>query len=127
MEGFSLAELQRQWPRTRSKLATHFDANQDNPAGLGGVVFGNHMGHCSAIHRVTHLEDGRVAFVMHRNWGDLQTLIDLKLKDNNSQGSSFSFKKALDIMLVIAYGINMLYDRGVLHRDLKAANVLIDA
>ena len=123
-EGFSLAELQRQWPR-RSKQPTHLDAIQDNPAGLGGVVFGDVMGNCSLIYWATRLEDGRFAFVMERCWGDLRTLIDLRLKDNNSQGPPFSPHQALWIMWQIARGIKELHDVGVLHRDLKAANVLI--
>jgi serine/threonine protein kinase len=121
-EAFSLADLQRQWP-----LATkHSDEEvPDDDFVLGGVVFGEIIIACSSIYWATLLEDGRFVFVMPRYWGDLRTLINLKMKENNFQGPPFSHETALRIMLDIARGMSELHARGVLHRDLKAANILV--
>jgi serine/threonine protein kinase len=119
MEGFSLADLQRQWPlRTKDPLG--------RGTVLGEVVFNDYLGNCSAIYLGTFLEDGRFAFVMARRWGDLRTFIDLKLSDNNSLlKPPFSYRQAVKIMRDIAWGVRELHSRGVLHRDLKAANILV--
>ncbi|KAG0602570.1 hypothetical protein M758_10G024100 [Ceratodon purpureus] len=123
-EGFSLADLQRQWPQaTKAPPLEQYPLS--HPFQVGGIVFSEVFAFCSNIHFVTFLEDGRFAFVMRRYWGDLRSLINLKVKDNNSRGPPFSHEKALTIMLQIAKGIKELHDMGVLHRDLKAANVLI--
>jgi serine/threonine protein kinase len=126
-EAFSLADLQRQWP-----LATKNPHLKERPFPerhhgfvLGGVVFGEIIVYCSSIYWATLLKDGRFAFVMRRYWGDLRTLINLKMKENNFQGPPFSHETALDIMGRIAWGMRQLHGRGVLHRDLKAANILV--
>jgi serine/threonine protein kinase len=62
---------------------------------------------------------------MQRYWGDLRTLINLKMKENNFQGPPFSHETAKGIMDCIAWGMGKLHQRGVLHRDLKAANILV--
>ncbi|KAG0603686.1 hypothetical protein M758_10G113200 [Ceratodon purpureus] len=118
LEGFSLADLQRQWPlATKKPLNKRFNK--------GGVVFGEILGFCCLIFNGTFLEDGRLAFVMKRYWGDLRTLINLKMKESNYQGPPFSHYDAIRIILCIARGVKELHERGVLHRDLKAANVLL--
>ncbi|KAG0558404.1 hypothetical protein KC19_10G025800 [Ceratodon purpureus] len=131
MEGFSLADLQRQWPQATKTppYSTFFDDIYYRPCKnieLGRVVFGEVLLNCNSIYEATVLKDGRFAFVMKRYWGDLRSLINLKVGNNNSRGPPFSHAKALSIMLEIAKGMKELHDRGVLHRDLKAANVLID-
>jgi serine/threonine protein kinase len=121
-EAFSLADLQRQWP-----LATKHPEHKkpDDDFVLGGVVFGEFIVYCSSSYWATLLKDGRFAFVMQRYWGDLRTLINLKMKENNFQGPPFSHETAKGIMFDIARGMKGLHGRGVLHRDLKAANILI--
>ncbi|KAG0558399.1 hypothetical protein KC19_10G025400 [Ceratodon purpureus] len=146
MEGFSLADLQRQWPQATKTPPQSTDETLNckfNHFKLGGVVFGEALTHCNLIHYGTFSKDGRFAFVMPRYWGDLRSLINLKVKEEdlriklvleNSQSfiptsrlrfPPFSHAKASRIMLDIAKGMKALHDRGVLHRDLKAANVLI--
>lgn len=105
--GYSLADLERQWsstPGNNSQLAAH------------------EWKFCFMRHG-TLLKDGRFAFVMDRYWGDLRKLIDLHMKNNHRQGPPFQFP--IRIMLQIAQGMKQLHQEGILHRDLKASNVLL--
>jgi serine/threonine protein kinase len=132
-EGFSLADLQRQWPLTtklpdfRKPGDSGFSRKQSKSElfVLGGIVFCDVFGFCTSIDMATLLEDGRFVIIMDRYWGDLRTLINLKMKENNFQGPPFSSKTVKKIMLQIALGMYKLHERGVLHRDLKAANILV--
>ena len=120
-EGFSLAALLRHWPRsTKIPPAQLFSTFK-----LGGFAFGENLRSCCSIRCGTFLKDGRFAMVMQRCWGDLRALINLRLKHTNSQGPPFSLSESVRIMIDIARGMKELHDRGVLHRDLKAANILI--
>jgi hypothetical protein len=140
-EGFSLADLQRQWPlitktknwrkKSAKDLAQQFAQSCLNGIGkmnLGKVAFGTNIcttHNCSLAMLGTFLKDGRFAFVMPRYWGDLRTLINLKMEDKNNQGPPFSQLQDCKIMLYIVDGMEGLHVIGVLHRDLKAANILI--
>ena len=119
-EGFSLAALLRHWPRS-TKIPPH----PIGPYELGGFAFGELLLGCCKIYCGTFLKDGRFAMVMRRCWGDLRALINLRLKHTNSQGPPFSHYTSLEIMIDIAGGMGDLHDRGFLHRDLKAANILL--
>ncbi|KAG0557743.1 hypothetical protein KC19_11G153900 [Ceratodon purpureus] len=129
MEGFSLADLQRQWPqatKTPPQIPDKFYDDEAAVSMFNGHVFSEiQLKHCNRMTWATFLEDGKFAFVMMKYWGDLRSLINLKVKNNNSRGPPFSHAEAARTMLDIAKGMKELHDRGVLHRDLKAANVLI--
>ncbi|KAG0504383.1 hypothetical protein KC19_N038200 [Ceratodon purpureus] len=128
MEGFSLADLQRQWPlAVKRPLNERFKLPGKGKRNFveGGVVFGEIFSNCGLIHFGTFLKNGRFAFVMNRCWGDLQTLINLRMNKSNYQGPPFSHHESIWIMICIAGGVKELHDRGVLHKDLKAANVLV--
>jgi hypothetical protein len=77
MEGFSLADLQHQWPVATKEPQSRWA--EEKRFVLGGVAFGEFLANCSEIKCGTFLWDGRFAFVMLRYWGDLRTLVDLKL------------------------------------------------
>jgi len=77
---------------------------------------------------------------MSKYRGDLRTFIDLKVKDMITHlveddmhswefdllsQRVFSHRESIDIMRQIARGMQGLHEEGVLHRDLKAANVLL--
>lgn len=73
----------------------------------------------------TVLKDDRFAFVMHKYWGDLRKLIDLR-KQRNNASPPFPHRQAVSIMLQIATGMHHLHTTlNIPHRDLKASNVLI--
>ena len=121
-EGFSLAELRRHWPRS-TKTPLHPRGFREFE--LGAVAFDEIIRCCSKVYWGTFLKDGRFAFLMERCWGDLRALIDLRLKRRNSHGPPFRHRTTVRLMLTIAQGMKELHDRGILHRDLKAANILI--
>jgi serine/threonine protein kinase len=128
-EGFSLADLQRQWPLVTKVTLLEAVLELSSPivkTHVGEVAFGTNLSiNCSSTKLGTFLKDGRFAFVMPRYWGDLRTLINLKMEDKNNQGPPFSELQACKIMYHISKGMRGLHFMGVLHRDLKAANVLI--
>lgn len=105
-KGYSLRSLQAQWP-----LGT-----LDGPFNLvnSAIIFAG-----------TVLQDDRFAFVMYKYWGDLRKLIDLKMEQRNNIGPPFQEPQAISIMWQIANGMEQLHKKKVLHRDLKASNVLV--
>ncbi|KAG0566992.1 hypothetical protein KC19_7G102300 [Ceratodon purpureus] len=81
---------------------------------------------CCYVRNCTILEDGRFAFLLMRYWGDLRKAIDGQiLTDKTHLKPPFPFGMSLSIMQRIAVGMRALHDSGILHRDLKAENVLV--
>lgn len=63
---------------------------------------------------------------MERAWGDLRKHIDCRmLNRKNNQGPPYSIEQATFLMFQIALHMAQLQEHGILHRDLKAANVLV--
>ena len=111
--GFSLQVLQSQWP-----LGMLRDLGRGGSGFLaGGILWVRHG---------TMLNDGRFAFILERMWGDLRRVVDHKMQ-KSSGGPPFDYDTATLIMLEIAGGMLELHQRGVIHRDLKASNVLVDS
>lgn len=84
-------------------------------------------GVCKYITRVfggALLNDGRYAFLMLKFEGDLRKVINENIVRNNG-GKPFNLDEALHYMLRIASGMKTLHSKNILHRDLKAANVLV--
>jgi serine/threonine protein kinase len=114
-EGSSLRDLEKQWPlgMLQNKHLTHF--------GL------HHLGQYTCpIMGAYLLNDGRFAFCMPRCGGDLRKLIDLKMQENHNQGPPFTSAGTKRIILQIAEGMCELHEHDIVHRDLKAANVLLN-
>ena len=112
-EGCSLEDLQKQWPPGMLRKAT---ASTETPF-YNGVR--------SSLGVAMLLKNGRLAFQMGRMWGDLRKLIDLKMLHNGNQAPPFSHFRPLFIMYDIAQGMRSLHKDNIVHRDLKASNVLI--
>lgn len=65
---------------------------------------------------------------MRRHWGNLRKLIDLGIvKDMEThQDPPFPLSIVTLILMKIARGMAKLHREGILHKDLKAANVLLN-
>lgn len=109
-EGCSLQDLQKQWPR---EMLQRIDG--------GGILTRKGGLHYDA----TLLPDGRFAFRMQRGWGDLRKLIDVKMLCNSNQCMPFKEEEVYCIMVDIADAMRSLHGSKLVHRDLKASNVLI--
>lgn len=101
-QGYKLADLQRLWPRGMF----HSDFASNFVCGISGAT----------------LLDGRLAFVMSRCWSDLRRVLDPRVR---KPSPPFEFQEARKIMSNVAHGMASLHAHGILHRDLKAANVLL--
>jgi serine/threonine protein kinase len=75
-------------------------------------------------------ESGILSIVMERMAGDLRNVIDARTKPagdvKNMQFMPFFYPTAIRLMLSIASGMEDLHRCGLMHRDLKASNVLVE-
>ena len=80
-------------------------------------------------HEIEHVmilpDDGRIAMVMERAIGDLRWLIDLEKQANHNQGPPFDLNTTVVLMRKIAHQMMVLRCVDVVHKDLKASNILI--
>ena len=113
-EGSSLRDLEKQWPQ--GMLQTE---------GLRSNGWHFLPYTCSILGAIL-LNDGRFAFHMPQRWGDLRKLIDLIMQKNHNQGPPFTSAGIARIMREIAQGMRELHENDIVHRDLKAANVLLN-
>lgn len=70
------------------------------------------------------MEDERFAFIFDEHWGDLRKLTD-KVMMQSSECPPFGANVTCTFMTDIARGMHKLHKLGILHNDLKAANVLV--
>jgi serine/threonine protein kinase len=115
-DGYFLGDLQRWWPSGLAKAAL---PNRY----FTGRKFNEFFGLCWALD-VQLLKGDKFAFVFDRHWGDLRKLIDMRMLVTNGT-PPFSFRTTLYILYQIAVGMENMHKFGLLHRDLKAANVLV--
>ena len=81
--------------------------------------------YCAVING-TLLEDGRFAFMMEKEHFDLRSLIEREMKSKGGEGGGpFSKKEAEFMMCSVALGVEWLHNHKIVHRDLKASNVLV--
>jgi serine/threonine protein kinase len=105
----SLQDLQKQWPDEMFEHLSTLNAS---------------VCVCS-METALLCEDGRLAFKLPKYWGDLRTLMDRRMHRNNNQRPPFTKAQVKQIMFDIATGMLNLHQHNILHRDLKASNVLI--
>lgn len=111
-DGNPLKDLQNQWPQGMLHRSDYSGFGFEHYATknlLGGVL----------------LKDGRFAFEMWKDWGDLRKLIDLRMEQNGNHSPPFTDEEVGRILLDIARGMQQLHKNKIVHRDLKASNVLI--
>ncbi|KAH8945709.1 hypothetical protein BDL97_12G054200 [Sphagnum fallax] len=82
-------------------------------------AFGHDFGLCRMI-GVSVDEKGRVSTVMELMGGDLRQLLEHK-------HSRLSYEDRKLILWVVASGMKKLHECGIIHKDLKASNVLVGA
>ena len=74
----------------------------------------------------TLLKDGRFAFVLQKEQGDLRCLIERNMKSRSEQDKGpFSKEVAENFIYEVALGMDWLHEHNIVHRDLKASNVLV--
>lgn len=117
-QGYPLRALQRQWPQG---MVAHWTSHKDLKSYARAM---------DTIRGAVLLKDERLknrfAFLMLRMWGDLRKHIDIQmLNRKNNRGPPYSMKQSTNFMLQIVSHMVRLQEHGVLHRDLKASNVLV--
>lgn len=111
---YSFADLERFWMST-ALFRLEYENARD--FGKSNICF---------IQHGTLMRDERFAFVMRLYWGDLRKAIDLAImKDRSHQRPPFSHLTTCKIMYSIAGGMKILHEGKILHKDLKAANCLL--
>ncbi|KAG0603190.1 hypothetical protein M758_10G073300 [Ceratodon purpureus] len=80
----------------------------------------------SKVHRGILLENGQFAFLMEKDDFDLRSLIERKMELRiDGDCGPFSKEDGEVMMYDIALGVEWLHNRDIIHRDLKASNVLV--
>ncbi|KAG0554771.1 hypothetical protein KC19_12G117400 [Ceratodon purpureus] len=117
-KGTLVQHLQQQWPNGLFKM--HAETVERTKLGkpLG-------VRHYCQVSCATLLGDGRFAFVMIKEDEDLRTLIDRKMLERGPNCGPFHKKVVEEIMYRVALGVNQLHSLDIVHRDLKASNVLV--
>ncbi|KAG0587267.1 hypothetical protein KC19_2G153100 [Ceratodon purpureus] len=117
-KGTLLRHLQSQWPQ--GMLQHHAEIQKRSSLGLSLGLLQT----CDVCHGVL-LENGRFAFMMQREKEDLRSFIDRQMKQNMKKGFGSLAQNDIEyIMSRIAQGVEWLHNRNIVHRDLKASNVL---
>jgi hypothetical protein len=120
-KGTLLRHLQSQWPQ--GYLHAWAKNYEDIKLGLPKVK----RYFCQVMYG-TLLEDGRFGFLMTKEDEDLRSVIDRKMIKNVGKSHGPFRKDSQDaemIMYRIALGMDWLHSHDIVHRDLKASNVLV--
>ncbi|KAG0586035.1 hypothetical protein KC19_2G058500 [Ceratodon purpureus] len=115
-KGTSLRQSQVQWPHGYLQFKGE---KYSTPNYLEFIRY-----HCDVRHGVL-LKDGRFAFLMVREHEDLRCCIERRMLEVGEERGPFTKEKGEEIMYRMAQGMEWLHEHNIVHRDLKASNVLI--
>jgi serine/threonine protein kinase len=119
-KGTFLRDLQSQLPQRLLQHRAESIANWNSPTPKVFPRF-----YCSVYHG-TLLEDGRFAFLMQKEHFDLRNLIECSMNSKRGKDCGpFSKEEAEVMMYDVVLGVDWLHGHGIVHRDLKASNVLV--
>ncbi|KAG0588028.1 hypothetical protein KC19_2G209800 [Ceratodon purpureus] len=87
-------------------------------------IFAPHV--CSSV-GYSKVHDGKdsVAWIMPRHLLDLRKLIDSKRRSSKQRGPFSLYVTAVDLITQLAIGMHNLHKRDIMHRDIRAANLLV--
>jgi serine/threonine protein kinase len=84
------------------------------------------LSHPSIVRLLCYVNEGsKCSVVLELMDKDLHALITKRMEPKEKGESPFSIDEVIDIMLQTAEGMDYLYRRRVLHRDLKSKNILV--
>ena len=119
-KGTFLHQLKSQFPEGLLQFHAAHRKNYESPA---PKLFPRYQ---SSVYGGTLLEDGRFAFLMRKEHFDLRHLIERNMKSKGGKGGGPFSKEEGEVMIyMIALGVEWLHNHGIVHRDLKASNVLV--
>ena len=122
-EGWALRDLEKQWPQ--GMLRKIDSGGHEGMLGKSDGA-GYYSSNSCQIYGGTLLKNGRFAFLMQRyERGDLRKIIDYRMQEFGNQSPPFSDQDVRRILLSIAWGMWALHEHNIIHRDLKASNVLV--
>lgn len=116
-KGISLRQLQVQWPRG---MLLHYAEKEEWQARGNPPRARNYSG----VSNGTLLEDGRFAFLIEKEDEDLRHQIDRFMLTTRKNHCPFSKSDVEALMFKVALGVRQLHCQGIVHRDLKASNIL---
>ncbi|KAG0586028.1 hypothetical protein KC19_2G057800 [Ceratodon purpureus] len=116
-KGTSLRQLQVQWPHGYLQFIGETYSTRNFAEFI--------RYHCLVMSGVL-LEDGRFAFLLVREHEDLRCLIEKRMLEIGEERGPFTKEEGEEIMYRIAKGMEWLHEHNIVHRDLKASNVLCD-
>ena len=119
-KGTFLRDLKSQLPH---RLLQHHVEEMESSESSTPKVFPRYQ---YKVHRGILLKNGQFAFLMVKEDFDLRSLIErnMHLRSDGDCGL-FSKEECELIMYRIALGVEWLHNRDIIHRDLKASNVLV--
>ncbi|KAG0586750.1 hypothetical protein KC19_2G114200 [Ceratodon purpureus] len=115
-KGTCLRQLQVQWPHGYLQFKGEWYSTPNNPQSIRYI--------CQVMNGIL-LKDGRFAFLMIREEEDLRCHIERRMLEIGQERGPFTKDEGEVIVCRIAKGMQWLHEHNIVHRDLKASNILV--